>query len=218
MNEPGTNKPKIYAQQLTEKYIPVRIMELQCLSVKLYTNGGTPPALADFVPVFHSWIQTNQLDELLIDVAVYSHVPAGAGVLLIGHEANYSVEYGPEERFGLVYQVKRPQPGSNRERLVQALHRVACAAFELQNQPQFADRLRFANSNLRLTVKRRSVAPNEPITLAHLSPDLAAVFDRYYGAGGYSLTSDNADPRECFSIVISSEMAHDLAELFQSSA
>ena len=41
--------------------------------------------LADAVAVFHQWIRDGVCPEMLIDVADYRHVPAGPGVLLIGH-------------------------------------------------------------------------------------------------------------------------------------
>ena len=54
------------------------------------------------IPVFHRWIREQAMPELLIDVADYSHVPAGPGVMVIGHEANYSVD-NRENRLGLLY-------------------------------------------------------------------------------------------------------------------
>ena len=49
--------------------------------------------LEQYVGVFHDWIRQSALQGggLLIDVASYAHVPNGPGVLLIGHELDYSV-------------------------------------------------------------------------------------------------------------------------------
>ena len=49
--------------------------------------------------VFHQWIRDSVCPEMLIDVADYRHVPAGPGVMLIGHEANYSLD-NRENRLG----------------------------------------------------------------------------------------------------------------------
>ena len=64
-------------------------MQLQHVNVKLLIQNGEGASLEPLIPVFHGWIE-NQVakDELLIDVADYSHVPAGPGIVLIGHEAN----------------------------------------------------------------------------------------------------------------------------------
>ena len=59
-------------------------MELQHINVKIYVEGDLPVDPAEFITVFHQWVKDKVLDELLIDVADYRHVPAGPGVLLVG--------------------------------------------------------------------------------------------------------------------------------------
>lgn len=49
------------------------------------------------VTAFHQWIASRALDEVLIDVADYSHVPGGPGVLLIGNDHNYSAAQRGQE-------------------------------------------------------------------------------------------------------------------------
>ena len=47
------------------------------------------------IPLFHRWIQRGDLlPGLTIDVADYSHVPDGPGVLLIGHEWDRALDQG----------------------------------------------------------------------------------------------------------------------------
>ena len=60
-------------------------MNVQHVNVKIFAED---PAieLDGAIPVFHRWIQRNVCEELLIDVADYRHVPAGPGVLLVGHD------------------------------------------------------------------------------------------------------------------------------------
>src|SRR5216683_2708414 len=66
-------------------------MQLQHVNVKLLVQNPAEASLEPLIPVFHSWIENRaEDDELLIDVADYIHVPAGPGVVLIGHEGNYS--------------------------------------------------------------------------------------------------------------------------------
>ena len=65
-------------------------MELQKLNVKIFT---TPPDLApltDFIDVFHGWIQASDGD--YHDVADYSHMTAGPGIVLIANDANVSID------------------------------------------------------------------------------------------------------------------------------
>ena len=68
-------------------------MELQRFGVKLFFNRNGSYSSKDFIPVFHSWIQDKVVsDHLLIDVADYSHIPDGPGVMLIAHEGHFSLD------------------------------------------------------------------------------------------------------------------------------
>ena len=187
-------------------------MEIQYLNVKLYSDGSGAPNLADFIPVFHNWIQSKALDEMLIDVADYSHVPAGPGVILIGHEANYSLEYGPEDKFGLLYNMKVRQEGSNQERIRYALRQAAKAAVRLQEEcPDAAPA--FPGREVRLTANRRTITSNTAETLPAFRQDLESVFDDIYGASQYSLRRVSADARERFTVDIGSDTRVELIEL-----
>ena len=83
------------------------------IDVKLFAArdrdaGREPVAAQDLVPVFHRWIQRSALaGELLIDVADYSHVHHGPGVLLVAHEGIYAYD-GEDGRPGLLYSRRRP--------------------------------------------------------------------------------------------------------------
>ncbi len=75
--------------------------------IKLFFTSATKP-LKDFIPVFHGWIQRQALPgHMLLDVHDYSHVHHGPGILLVGHEANISVDEA-EGRRGLLYVRKQP--------------------------------------------------------------------------------------------------------------
>jgi len=102
-------------------------IELQHINVKLMVKDPENVDLAAVVPVFHTWIQGQIFDELLLDVADYSHVPDGPGVVLIGHEADYALD-NTDGRLGVRYNRKAILTGSNRDRLVQAT-RSALKAF-----------------------------------------------------------------------------------------
>ena len=68
-------------------------MQLQKFGVKLFINTNGSYESKDYIPVFHSWIQNNAVeDHLLIDVADYSHIQDGPGVMLVAHEGNFSLD------------------------------------------------------------------------------------------------------------------------------
>ena len=86
-----------------------------------------PPADLDTaIPAFHSWIQKSLTEELLIDVVDYRHVPGGPGVVLIGHEADYSLNQS-----GLTYSRKARGAGSAAEKIAAAYSRAAEAGKRL---------------------------------------------------------------------------------------
>ncbi len=177
-------------------------MELQFINLKMYTRGGKPPALERFVPVFHSWIQQRKLDDVLIDVADYAHVPAGPGILLIAHTADYSVEYGPEERFGLVYSARKARSGSNRQRLCDAMLKLQQAASSLEQDSRLRGDWRFTPERLRLTFNRRKLVPNTPSTLAAVRAEIQAAVQASFGVYDYTISHDAPDARERFAVLI----------------
>jgi hypothetical protein len=60
------------------------------VQVKIFASS--PIAVESYIPVFHRWIRDNVLNELLIDVVDYSHVPNGPEVVLLGHASDYMLE------------------------------------------------------------------------------------------------------------------------------
>lgn len=85
-------------------------MQLQHVNVKLLVQN---PEALDFellIPIFHGWIEGQTSSELLLDIADYRHVPAGPGVVLIGHEGDYSVD-NTDNRPGVRYNRKAPTRG-----------------------------------------------------------------------------------------------------------
>src|SRR5665213_247713 len=98
-------------------------MQLQHVNVKLLLQNSADAGLEPLIPVFHSWIENQNGDGLLIDVADYSHVPSGPGVVLIGHEGNFSVD-NADNRLGVRYNRKAILEGGNQEKLSQATRAV----------------------------------------------------------------------------------------------
>lgn len=172
-------------------------MNLQHLSLKLYL--AQPVDLAPFVGVFNQWIQRQTtpqrvVPDLLLDVADYVHVPAGPGLLLIGHEATYSLDW-IDKRLGLLYQRKAKVEGTNTDKLLQAAQSVLRAAQVLEQENQVV----FDGREVQLIINDRLLAPNTPATREALTPDLSAFFIQLFG-GQTVTTAFRADPRERFTV------------------
>ena len=185
-------------------------MELQHLNVKFFVAQPQAVDLEPLLAVFNAWIQEGATDELLVDVADYRHVPAGPGVVLIGHEANYSLDIA-ENRPGVLYNRKAPLPGTNQQRLRQAVRAALLAVERLGRRPG----LQFTGTGLQLTVNDRLLAPNTEETLESARPDLTLFFDQLYGPDRYSLER-HVEPRERFTLDVRAEGPRDMAALLSS--
>ncbi len=157
-------------------------IELQHINVKLVVKNPEKIDLQAVVPVFHAWIQGQIFDELLLDVADYSHVPDGPGIVLIGHEADYALD-NTDGRLGVRYSRKAPFPGSNRDRLVQAT-RAALNAFERLEQDF---KLHFNNREIEIVINDRLLAPNTDETRKVVEPELRQFLGQLFGGTQYSL-------------------------------
>jgi len=65
-------------------------MDLQKLTVKFFTVPPDSVPLTDFIEIFHGWIQAN--DGIYHDVADYSHMESGPGIVLIAQQANLHID------------------------------------------------------------------------------------------------------------------------------
>jgi hypothetical protein len=174
-------------------------IELQHINVKLYLNNGDAD-LAAVIPIFHGWIQEQLFDELLIDVADYRHVHQGPGLMLIGHEADYSLDQ-TDGVLGLRYNRKAPIPGTNLDRMIQATRAALVAAQRLETDTRLNGKLRFNGQQIQLTINDRLLAPNDKVTRDAIEPDIRTFAARLFGDFGHSLSFDT-DPRRLLSAII----------------
>jgi hypothetical protein len=148
---------------------------VQHINLKIFIKDGGAIKLGDTVAVFHQWIRDGNCPEMLIDVADYEHVPAGPGVLLIGHQANYSFD-NRENRLGLLYNRKAALDGTFQSRLEQA-HRAALdACGRLEQDAAFGGKLKFDRNALEVSINDRLLAPNTDESWEALRPELEKFF------------------------------------------
>jgi hypothetical protein len=183
------------------------------LAVKFYAEEPFEPDPRELVPIFHEWIQNDRLeDELLIDVADYTHVHHGPGVLLIGHTAQYGLD-GGEGRPGLLYRCRRAAEGGARTRLRAAFRSVLRACRLLEQESALRGRLRFRTDEALLRIQNRLLAPNTREALEALRSELEPVLADLY-RGAERITTDQVGlPAEPFSVRITVEGTPDLGTL-----
>ena len=85
--------------------------DFQHINVKIFAVEGSKVDWHKLIPVFHRWIREQALPGLLLDVADYAHVPAGPGMMIIGHDAHYAVD-NRQNRLGLLYNRRTAVEGS----------------------------------------------------------------------------------------------------------
>ncbi len=144
-----------------------------------------------FIPVFHDWIQREAVEGLLIDVARYGHVHHGPGVMLVGHEGDYSVDMaGGRPR--LRYTLKREAEGSPAELVALAVRRLAGACAEARAVPGAS----VAQDELVVTVADRLHAPNTDETWKWLRDAIATGVGEALGTSDVTVTPRQTDARE----------------------
>ena len=153
--------------------------------LKFFLDDASDVELEEFIPVFHDWIQTQQIEELLIDVADYRHVPHGPGVVLVAHDAHYAMDLA-EGQLGLLYSRRRETHPSRcaiqgvADRLRSVWHCALTACQRLEAHPGLHGRLQFRGNELLLRCNDRLQAPNTPAAYdelyQYLEPFLATLY------------------------------------------
>jgi len=191
-------------------------MQMQHVNVKLFLKDAEAANLEPLIPVFHSWIERQNGDELLIDVADYTHVPAGPGVVLIGHEGNYSVD-NAGNRLGVRYNRKAALEGSNEDRLAQAARAALTACQRLEAEPRLGGKFRFNGQDLEIFINDRLLAPNDAATRETADAGFRLFFRKLFRGQEYSL-SYGTDPRSLFTARVKAARPFSATELLEALA
>ena len=186
-------------------------MDLQHANVKLLVTTPGEVDLEPLIPIFHDWIRERVFEELLLDVADYRHVPEGPGVVLIGLQANYSVD-NTDSRLGVRYNRKAPLDGSNQDRLQQAARAALAACQRLESDARLNGKLRFGGREIEVFFNDRALAPNSEATRRVFEADLHAFAEKLFRGAQYSLSHDS-DPRRLFGVSVRSSQSFPTSDL-----
>lgn len=187
-------------------------MDVVQINVKLYLEDEGAVDPVDAIPVFHDWIKHHRLDEVLVDVADYSHVHDGPGVLLVGHEAHYGLDQ-LDGRTGLSYSRKRgPAHADLEATVVAALRRVLVAAKQLEAEPELGGKVRFRGNEVTLAIPDRLRATNDDATLVAVRPALEKVLGRVYAGESFAIERTGGE-REPFTVKVTSDASPNVATM-----
>ena len=154
---------------------------MQRISAKLYVEDSSAVTPTALIPVFHRWISDGAVEGLLIDVADYKHVPEGPGIMLIGHEGDYSVEYTdgvPAFR----YERKRDRPSELREQIHQVLRLTLIGANTLAETPDPHGPIGFRTDEVVVSIADRLRAANTAENFESIKHEVEAAVAEIYGA------------------------------------
>jgi len=186
-------------------------MEARKVQVKVFIESPKAVDIEPMVPVFHDWIRTDALGELLIDVTEYGHVHNGPALLLVGHGSDYCVDFA-EGRAGLLYSRKRAAPADATECVLDAIRRALFAAKKLEGEASLPTPVRFRGDELTIRLNDRLRAPNDKATFASVEPVLRASLAKVYGATAFTIESFG-EPRDLFGVRVKAPGAPGVSEL-----
>ena len=172
-------------------------LNLQHVNVKLFVDGELNVDLEEFINVFHPLVAQQAMDEMMIDVADYRHVPYGPGVVMVGLEADYSIDH-KDGRWGLRYNRKAPLEGSNQDCLKDAFAKAHATAELLESK---ISGLKFSRSHFELFFNDRALVPNTPQTLAAAQPEIETFLRDTLGQSEFEVEYVS-EPRKLFGATI----------------
>ncbi|HEX5419406.1 MAG TPA: hypothetical protein VFY39_05370 [Gammaproteobacteria bacterium] len=186
-------------------------MDLHKFGIKFFAADAEGLDILKLIPMYHRWIQQDALEDLLIDVADYSHVPAGPGVMLIAHEGNYALDETGHER-GVVYYSKHRLEGELPERLALVARKALKAAHLMSADEELEGALTLPGNRLQFFANDRLAAPNTEAAYHELEPALRAFLERLYAGAPYTLERED-DSKERLSLRVHAEGEVGLATL-----
>ena len=162
------------------------------LGAKVHLSRTDGIDFGDFIEVFNRWIQDQPIaGHLLIDVHDYRHVHHGPGVLLVGHQGNFSLDFR-EGRPGLLYYRKQPLGNDLSSNLRTVLATLLRACQLLQDSAGLE--LKFATGEVIVFANDRLLAPNRKDTNAAFQEAVLGVL-HLIANGNIECSLDRKDPR-----------------------
>ena len=186
-------------------------MELQKINVKFFVAEPNDVPLTDFIDLFHGWIQAT--DGVYHDVADYSHMQAGPGIVLVAQDTQVSVDETGGRR-GLLYKQKSRLEGSNQEKLRQVFRSALENCHRIEKEPALIGKWKFQAGETEITINDRLSAPNTEQAFSELKADLEAFLDKLYAGSAISMER-NDDPRECLGLRVKASRPFEIDALLK---
>lgn len=163
-------------------------MELQKIEIRFFAVERKRVPLTAFIDVFHGWIQAG--DGVYHDVADYSHMHQGPGIVLVAPDFNVSVDETGGRRCFLFSQ-KTLLEGSNQERLTRVFQNALEHCQRLQAEPALQGKIGFRFDEFEITLNDRLLAPNGDESYGALKAEVEPFVSRMFGGAPVSLQQES---------------------------
>ena len=179
------------------------MQEPQRLKIRFGISQATPVDLDKVIPIFHSWIQKEKAPATMIDVADYKHVPAGPGVMLVGHADDLGLDNGArigEEQQGFYY-VRMHGRLEDELPLAERLQEIWLLAIEAGRLLEAEPGLDIAIDpcHCEVSLLDRLLYPPSAATLGEAESEVSSFLSRSLGGSDFTLVRSDTDFRESLS-------------------
>ncbi len=203
---------KAFSSRVTTMQAPQR------LKIRFGTSRTSRPVdLERVIPVFHDWIQQEKTPTVMIDVADYKHVPAGPGVMLVGHAEDLGLDNGTRadaECQGFYYVRKHgrltdTQPLARR---LQEIWTLSLTTGQLLEAEPDLD-VTIDPCHIEISLLDRLLYPSAAANLDEVEGAVHSFFAQVLGKMQFSLERADGDPRESVSWRVQGAGALNLSDL-----
>ena len=187
-------------------------MDISRISFKVFMDQGEDVPTETWFEVFNTWIHEPDND-VLVDVADYTHVKHGPQTILVGHRGNFALDT-TAGRFGLLYARKRGLNGSLASSLEEVISAGLRACQRLDADDRLAGKVNFNGETLQIVLNDRLGASNDAGAFEALQADLGPILDRLYGGASCEI-SRGEDERRPLTADVSAEGKFSPAQLLE---
>lgn len=190
--------------------------DLQRINVKLLADVPAEFTLDPFLAVFGRWRHEKDNPADWVDLADYAHMPSGQGILIVGHQGNFSIDL-TAPGVGLLYCGKKDFEGTDEQRFAEAFRRCLALTRRLVSEPEYPAELKLRAGSWELAVNDRLEFPNNGETDRRLRPAVESAAVALFGSGDYNLDREQ-DPQRRYGYSIRSETVGGLDALLSDAA
>ena len=178
-----------------------RLNSLARYKLTIFAEPAAVVSAKAVIPIFHKWIREHSIEDLLIDVADYTHLPSGPNALLVGHEANLAIE-ASSDCIGLCYIRKRNTPGDLAKSLTRSAKALLEAARMLESDSEAMPdgNFMFQTDKLIFSPNDRLLAPNTAETAGAVEKILKTFGEKLHGTNSVTIDSQTKGQQPTFSI------------------